>query len=159
MDQYGVVERNSKALCILCDEQVVSRTWNMKRHCETNHKWSLEKSEEERKEYIKQELRKILQSKNFLKFIGRDSNLVSASFSLTHSIVKHGKPFCEGEFLMTAFVKCASFLFDDFLNKASIIKRIEELPISRNTVKNRVVTMHSIVKNQIEKDLTVCDFF
>ena len=33
------------------------------------------------------------------------------------------------------------------------------MPISRNTVKNRVVTMHSYVKNQIEKDLAVCDFF
>ena len=131
----------------------------MKRHCETNHNWSLEKSEEERKEYIKQELKKTLQSKNLLRFIGRDSNLVSASLSLTHSIVKHGKLFCEGEFLMTAFVECASFLFDDFQNKAAIIKRIKELPVSRNIVKNRVVTMHSFVKNQIEKDFAVCDFF
>ena len=57
-DQYGVIERNNKAFCILFDEQVVSRTWNVKRHCKTNHKWLLEKSEEERKEYIKQELKK-----------------------------------------------------------------------------------------------------
>ena len=57
-DQYGVIERYSKALCISCDEQVVRRTWNVKRHCETNYKWLLEKSEEERKEYIKQELKK-----------------------------------------------------------------------------------------------------
>ena len=49
-------------LCILCDEQAVSRTCNVKRHCETNHKWLLEKIEEERKEYIKQELKKTLQS-------------------------------------------------------------------------------------------------
>ena len=159
MDQFGVIKRNSKALCILCYEQVASRTCNAKRHCETNHKWLLEKSEEERKEYIKQELKKTLQSKDLLRFIGRDSNLISASFSLSHSVVKHGKPFCGGEFLKTAFVECASFLFDDFQNKTAIIKRIKELPISRNTVKNRVATMHSYVKNQIEKDLAVCDFF
>ena len=40
-NQYGVIERNSKALCILCKEQVVSRTWNVKRHCEANHMWLL----------------------------------------------------------------------------------------------------------------------
>ena len=56
-------------------------------------------------------------------------------------------------------MECEFFLFDDFQNKAAIIKRIQELPISGNTVKNRVVTMLSYVKNQIEKDLAVCDFF
>ena len=66
-NQYGVIERNSKALCILCKEQVVSRTWNVKRHCETNHMWLLQKSEEERKEYITHELTKTnAQSKNLL---------------------------------------------------------------------------------------------
>ena len=57
-NQYGVIERNSKALRILCKEQVVSRTWNLKRHCKINHMWLLQKSEEERKEYITQELTK-----------------------------------------------------------------------------------------------------
>ena len=56
-------------------------------------------------------------------------------------------------------MECASFVFDNFQNKTAIIKRIEGLPISRNTVKNRVVTTHSCVKNQIEKDLALCDFF
>ena len=99
----------------------------VERHCETNHKWLLEKSEEERKEYIKQELKKTLQSKNLLRCIDRDSNLVSSNFSLSHSIVKQEKPFCEEEFLKTAFMECAFFLFDDIQNKAVIIKLIEEL--------------------------------
>ena len=130
-NQYGVIERNSKALCILCIEQVVSRTWNVKRHCETNHMWLLQKSEEERKEYITQELTKTnTQSKNLLRFVSGNSDLVSASFSLSYSIVKHGKPFSDCEFLKSAFMDCAPFLFDDFKNKDAIIKRIEELPIS-----------------------------
>ena len=99
-NQYGVIERNSKALCILCKEHIMSRTWNVKRHCETNHIWLLQISEEEHKEYITQELTKTnAQSKNLLRFVGGNSDLVSASFSLSYSIVKHGKPFSDGEFL------------------------------------------------------------
>ena len=79
-NQYGVIERNRKAHCILFKEQVVSRTWNVKRHCETNHMRLLQKSEEERKEYIKQELTKTnAQSNNLLRFVSGKSDLVSAS--------------------------------------------------------------------------------
>ena len=113
--QYGVIERNSKALCILCKEQVVSRTWNVKRHCETDQMWLLQKNEEERKEYITLELTKTnAQSKDLLRFASGNSDLVSASFSLSYSIVNHGKPFSDGEFLKSAFMDCAHFLFDDF---------------------------------------------
>ena len=122
-NQYGVIERNSKALCILCKEQVVSRTWNLKRHCKTNHMWLLQISEEERRKYITQELTKTnAQSKKFLRFVSGNSDLVSASFSLSYSIVMHGKPFSDGEFLRSAFMDCAPFLFDDFKNKDTIIK-------------------------------------
>ena len=159
-NQYGVIERNSKALCILCKEQVVSRTWNVKRHCEANHIWLLQKSEEERKEYITQELTKTnALSKNLLRFVSGNSDLVSASFSLSYSIVKHGKPFSDGEFLKSAFMDCAPSLFDDFKNKDAIIKRIEELPISRNTVKNRMMAMNANIASKLRKDLADCDFF
>jgi hypothetical protein len=33
-----VIEKNNKALCFLCSETVVSRTFNVKRHFEKNHK-------------------------------------------------------------------------------------------------------------------------
>ena len=76
-NQYGAIERSSKALCILCTEQFVSRTWNVKRHCETNHMWLLQKSEEERKEYITQELTKTnAQWTNLLRFVSGNSDLV-----------------------------------------------------------------------------------
>ena len=86
-------------------------------------------------EYITLELtRTNAQSKNFLKFVSGNSYLASASFSLSYSIVKHGRPFSDAEFLKSAFMDCAPFLFDDFKNKDAIIKRIEELRISINTV-------------------------
>ena len=85
--------------------------------------------------------------------------MVSASFSLSYSIAKHGKPFNDGEFLKSAFMDCAPFLLDDFKNKDAIIKRIEEYPISRNTVKNRVMVMNANIASKLRKDLAGCDFF
>ena len=85
--------------------------------------------------------------------------MVSASFSLSYRNVKHGKPFSDGEFLKSAFMDCAPFLFDDFKNKDAIIKRIEELPISKNTVKNRVMAMNANIASKLRKHLSDCDFF
>ena len=85
--------------------------------------------------------------------------MVSASFSLSYSIVKHGKPFSYGEFLKSAFMECARFLFDEFKHKDVIIKRIEELPISRNTVKDRVMARNANIESKLRKDLAGCDFF
>jgi hypothetical protein len=36
--EFGVIEKNNKALCCLSSETVVSRTFNVKRHLEKNHK-------------------------------------------------------------------------------------------------------------------------
>ena len=85
--------------------------------------------------------------------------MVLASFSFSYSIVKHGKPFSDGEFLKSAFMDCAPFLFDDFKNKDAIIKRIEEIPISRNTAKNRVMAINANIASKLRKDLAGCDFF
>ena len=111
-------------------------------------------------EYITQELTKTsAQSKNLLRFVGGNSDLVSAIFSFSYSIVKHGKPFSDGEFLKSAFIDCAPFLFDDFKSKDAIIKRMEELPISRNTFKNRVMAMNAKIASKLRKDLAGCDLF
>ena len=113
-----------------------------------------------RKEYITQELTKTnAQSKNLLRFVSGNSDLALASFSLSCSIAKHGKPFNDGEFLKSAFMDCAPFLFDDFKNKDAIIKRIEELPISIDTVKNRVLAMNANIGSKLRKHLAGCDFF
>ena len=56
-------------------------------------------------------------------------------------------------------MECARFLFDEFKNKDVIIKRIEELPISRNTVKDRVMARNANIASKLRKDLAGCDFF
>ena len=120
---------------------------------------AVKKSEEERKEYITQELTKTnAQWKNLLRFVSGNSDLASARFSLSINIAKHGKPISDGEFHKIAFMDCAPFLFDDFKNKDAIIKRMEELPISRNTALNRVMAMNANIASKLRKDLAGCDF-
>ncbi|CAL1531256.1 unnamed protein product [Lymnaea stagnalis] len=159
-EKYGVVESNGKALCLLCHVTVVSRTWNVKRHFETNHRWLLEKNEEERKEYIFHQLQEKKHEPNiFLKFLKVPTNLTSASFCIAHSIAQHGKALNEGEFIKETLLKCAPLLFQDMINKDAIIQRISDLPVSRNTIKDNMMTMIFDVQQQLIGDLNQCQFF
>jgi hypothetical protein len=44
----------------------------------------------------------------------------------------------QGEFLKEAWLARASSLFDDY-NKDKIIQRIKDTPLSRNTIKERIL--------------------
>jgi hypothetical protein len=46
-----------------------------------------------------------------------------------------------------------------FANKNETIKRIQDLPISRNTVKERILCMSDDISNQLQTDLASTDFF
>ena len=82
-----------------------------------------------------------------MKFIGGSSN-----------VTKHGKPFSDGQFITQAWFECAPVLFENFKEKAKIIQRIKEFPLSRNTVKVRILDMVDNVFHQQSTDRTSCDF-
>ena len=63
--------------------------------------------------------------------------LVAVSFEVSKTIATHSKPFSDGD-----YIKEAPHLFEDFQNIEQILKRIEELILSRNTVKDRILKMH-----------------
>ena len=52
-----------------------------------------------------------------------------------------------------AFLKCSDYLSKDLQNKDQILGRIKELPVSRNTVKDRIIVMDKDVTNQLLQDL------
>ena len=144
----------------MCSESVVCRTSSVKRHYESNHKWLLAKSEDEQKEYISRQLKNAnLQSSSFVKFVKSTSNLVCASFEVSKIIARHGKPFSDGDYIKESWLECAPYLFDDFQNKDKIIQRIKDLPISRNTVKERIINLNSNIKNQLKEDIKLCQAF
>ncbi|KAM4026769.1 general transcription factor II-I repeat domain-containing protein 2A-like [Anomaloglossus baeobatrachus] len=139
---------------------VVSRTWNINRHFETNHSQLLKKSEDERKEYISRQLHlHKSQSNSILKFVKSSTNLTSASLSIAHSIAQHGKALSEGEFIKETLLRCALVLFHDMQNKDAIIKRISELPLSRNIIKDRIMRLNTNVQHQLKRDISNCKYF
>ncbi|GFW02182.1 general transcription factor II-I repeat domain-containing protein 2A [Trichonephila clavipes] len=75
----------------------------------------------------------------------------AASYSAANAIAQHGKPFQEGEFLKEAWLACAPSLFDDFDNKDKIIQRNKDVPLSRNTMKDRILKLAENVTDQQKK--------
>ena len=51
------------------------------------------------------------------------------------------------------------YLFEDFPNEDKILQRIKEMPVSRNTVKERMIKLNSNIENQLIKDITTCHTF
>ncbi|XP_069157024.1 SCAN domain-containing protein 3-like [Procambarus clarkii] len=161
-EKFGMIKKDDKALCIFCSYTVVCRTSSVKRHFENVHKNLSNKTEGEQRELISRELRKTkTQAETFMNYIsGRpSSNLVAASFEVSKVIAQHGKPLCDGEYIKEAWLECAPFLFDNFSEKKKIIQRIKDLPVSRKTVKDRILKLERNAAEQLTKDLSSCKFF
>ena len=58
-----------------------------------------------------------------------------------------------------AFKNCSEFLFEDFGNKNDILKRINEMPAARSTIKDRVIAMDEDVTEQLLHDLRNAEMF
>ncbi|KAL4153158.1 hypothetical protein QTP88_000991 [Uroleucon formosanum] len=99
------------------------------------------------------------QSNKFKVAFKQNNNLSAASFSVSHCIAQHGKPLSDGEYLKEVFVKASNILFHDFTNKNEIIKRINNLPVSRNTVKDRIICMSNDITDQLQTDLASENYF
>lgn len=158
-NEYGMINNGDKAVCVLCSKTVVSRTFSVKRHYETNHAKIFEKEKEEQKEIIAQALKnKNMQSAAIKRFVSNQSNVTASSFIISNVIAKRGKPFNDGDYVKEALLKCAPILFEDFDNKEKIIQRIKDLSLTRNTVKDRILVMAKNITYQQKMDINSADF-
>nr|XP_039251974.1 zinc finger BED domain-containing protein 5-like [Styela clava] len=82
-----------------------------------------------------------------------DGNSAKRSYHVSRVIAVHGKPLSDG------FRNCSEALFEDFPNKSDILKRIDELPIARNTVKEKIIAMNEDVTEQLLLDLKQAKMF
>ncbi|GFV61405.1 general transcription factor II-I repeat domain-containing protein 2A [Trichonephila clavipes] len=125
---------------------------SVKRHFETNHKSFCEKSEPEQNELIASAIKdRNKQSTSMFKYVSKNCHTGAASYSAANAIARHSKPFQEGEFLKVAWLACEPSLFDDFDNKDKIIQRIKDVPLSRNTMKDRILKLAENVTDQQKK--------
>ena len=68
---------------------------------------------------------------------------------MSHTIALHAKPLSDGAYIKKAFKTCSEMLFEDFPNKTDILKRIDELLVARNTVKDRIIAMNQDGTDQL----------
>ena len=145
-----MIESNGKALCILCEVSVVCRTSSVYRHFKTNHNGVAKLGETERKEYLEGKLRDYRkQYVSFSNNLHGKKYLTAATFQFSLCMAKHGKSFSDGGIVKEAILSGCNFLFPNFPNKGKIIQRISEMPLSRNTVKDRVQHMVNDFSQQL----------
>ncbi|XP_044275526.1 general transcription factor II-I repeat domain-containing protein 2A-like [Varanus komodoensis] len=76
-----------------------------------------------------------------------------ASFVAAQEIVRHGKPFTDGDYIKESFIKISEHLFSDFKNKSEIVQKIRDMPLSAKTVKDRTIKMAENITRQQIKDI------
>ncbi|GBM57501.1 hypothetical protein AVEN_137934-1 [Araneus ventricosus] len=81
------------------------------------------------------------------------NNANLASFAVSLEIAKRGKPFTDGEYVKDCFIRASEELFREFRNKAEIMRKINDLPLSAKTVQDRTAKMSSNVTHMQVKDI------
>ena len=74
-------------------------------------------------------------------------------FVAAQEIVKHSKPFTDGEYIKNSFIKISEHLFTDFKNKSEIMQKIRDMPLSAKTVQDRTSKMAQDITKQQIKDI------
>ena len=88
------------------------------------------------------------QSSIFEKVISAANRTTESSYKAAEFIVQHGKLFTDGVFIKEAFPRCADVLFDDLPNKSTIISRIQDVPVSAQTIDGRITDIAKDVNKQ-----------
>ncbi|XP_029654510.1 zinc finger BED domain-containing protein 5-like [Octopus sinensis] len=86
----------------------------------------------------------------------RRHNEISLDSSL---VVKHKKPFTDGEILKSCFLEAADSLFDGMKNKQEISNCIKELQLSKQSIVRRAESISENLLSQLKKDLYACSCF
>lgn len=147
-DDFGFIQKNDRAVCALCCENVVCRTSSVKRHFETKHEKTF-KDTAEKAEAIKKALSRYEKQTSVLKNLSASkNNATEASYKVALCIAKHGKPFTDGDYIKEAFLDCSEMLFDGISNKNIIISKIKDMPVSARTVERRISEMAVNVSEQ-----------
>ncbi|GBM06451.1 hypothetical protein AVEN_58301-1 [Araneus ventricosus] len=97
--------------------------------------------------------KKICQSAMLSNWAQSSNNVNLASFAVSLEIAKRGKPFTDGEYVKNCFIRTSEELFRDFKNKAEIMKKIKDLPLSAKIVQDRTAKMSSNITHMQVEDI------
>ncbi|CAL9685305.1 unnamed protein product [Knipowitschia caucasica] len=163
-EEYFFVYSHLKPICLICNATMaLAKKANLERHFRTVH------ASYERDFPAKTALRatKVRDLKGqlsarqsiFTKPKTQGKAATIASYRISNVLVKHKKPFGDGDMMKEAFLELADSLFGDFKNKPEIVKAIKDVQLSRNTVTRRCESMSVDVEEQLRRDIDMCECF
>jgi hypothetical protein len=137
---------------------------NVLRHFEAYHRAKMDShypnGSDLRQSYVSHLKLKLQKQRASLKAALTESECVTmASFKIAMMIAKYRKPFSEGEFVKQCFLEVASDLFKDYPNRDSIIRKINDLQLSHQTIQRRVLQLSSDIAVQIKELLQNCEYY
>ncbi|GBM16743.1 SCAN domain-containing protein 3 [Araneus ventricosus] len=142
--------------CLFCHDKLShNKKSNLERHFTTKHTQFADPTGDARKKAVERAPPpKKKQSSSMLSNWAQSSNNVNlASFAVSLEIAKRGKPFTDGEYIKDYFICASEELIRDFRNKAEIMKKIKDLPLSAKTVQDRTAKMSSNVTHMQVEDI------
>lgn len=104
------------------------------------------------KKTVSELVRKTDLSKNhFKKWMKSANSSTYAGFVAAQEIVRHRKPFTDGEYIKESFIQFAEHLFTDSKKKSEIVQTIRDK--TTKTVKGRTIKMAEDITRQQTKDI------
>ncbi|KAM3848390.1 general transcription factor II-I repeat domain-containing protein 2-like [Vipera latastei] len=149
-------DKTGLPVCLICGEKLANnKKWNVARHFQNKHTAFAEKYPEgdERKKAVSELMQKVDLSKNSFKWVKPANSTTYASFVAAQEIVRHEKPFTDGEYIKESFIKISEHLFSDFKNKSEIVQKIRDMPLSVKTLRDRIIKMSENITRQQIKDI------
>ncbi|KAM3841446.1 general transcription factor II-I repeat domain-containing protein 2-like [Vipera latastei] len=143
-------------VCLICGDKLANnKKSNVARHFQNKHAAFAEKypDGDERKKAISELMQKVDLSENHFMKVKSANSTTYASFVAAQEIIRHGRPFTDGDYIKELFVKISEHLFSDFKNKSEIVQRIRDMPLSAKTVKDRTIDMAENITRQQIKDI------
>lgn len=162
-EDFFFIMVKDKCVCIICNSNVaLPKKANVERHFRTVHK----KYEEDyppgtelRKAKVRQLKSQLSVQQSFLtKFNTNSRTATIASYKAAEILIKHKKPFEDGEIWKEAFIKSAEVLFQNFKNKSEILTSINNISLSRNTVMRRTEEMSENLEEILKENIRKCSF-
>lgn len=153
-----------KCICLICHASVaLPKKGNLERHFSSLHK-KFDADFPPKTEIRKVKVRDLkahlgAQQHLFAKPLLQSQAGTEASFRIANVLVKHKKPFQDGEMMKQAFLEAGNVLFDKFKNKSEIMQAIKDMPLSRQSVTRRVEGMGENLRNKLKMDIDNCCFF
>uniref|UniRef100_A0A671NNP5 Uncharacterized protein n=1 Tax=Sinocyclocheilus anshuiensis TaxID=1608454 RepID=A0A671NNP5_9TELE len=133
-NQFAVNQRDGQPFCLLCSKILgVCKTYNVKRHFNTTHATFDKKyppgSQERALKITSLEKNAIAEQNTMQASLKVSQAVILATFKISWLLVKHGKPFSDGELVKNCFLE-SQCLFDYLSNKSETIRRIKSLQLT-----------------------------